>query len=411
MNGQRVRSLDAARGIAMLLVCVVHFLGVYDWRQEVGLEWFFLPITWICLTASPMMVLISGCLLGHQFAARRDQFVTFRAHLIDRALFTIIVGHVAIALFRAPNFGLMAAVSHAYITDTLALCVIFGVYVIPKIKSQLRLMIGMFLGLGSWYVWVAWTPDNASMLLVKSVFLGQPYKADPIFYCPLIPWLGVYLVGSSVGEWIGHFNLQDYWLASRRLFGVSVAVVFGVTGLQVVRMFMRQGDLLSSSSDWYLYIPNFSKYPPASLYLLFYGGVALLILSVLLAGNYRPLWDRISTGFLEPIGRNSLVIFVLQFALYNTMFYLFLKTMVPVAMIALAILPLSLGVIHQAAWLCERIKISHYLSLGFVADLANLEKADRVRIRPLRFAVKDSVVEPRGDTGKTVPCAKKFPKV
>lgn len=387
MNDQRFRGLDAARGIAMLLVCVVHFLGVYDWRREVGLDWFFLPITWVCLTASPMMVLISGCVLGYQFTARKAQFGTFCAHLVDRAFFTIIFGHVAIALFRAPNFGLVTALSHAYITDTLAFCVIFGVYVISKIESNVRLTIGMFLGLGSWYFWLTWTPHNASMLLARSVILGQPFgTTDPFFYHPLIPWFGLYLVGSSVGEWIGHFNVQDLWVASRRLFRVSAAVVSGVIGLQVVRLLMRQVDLLSSSGEWHNYIPNFTKYPPGSLYFLFYGGLALLILSALLADNSRPFWDRISKSFLEPIGRNSLVIFVLQFALYNTMLYLFLKLItVPVPVIALASFPLSLGIIFGVARLCDRIKISRFLTTGMpkvVASLANLEKAYRARLQP-----------------------------
>jgi surface polysaccharide O-acyltransferase-like enzyme len=384
MNSQRIRALDAARGIAMLLVCVVHFLSVFPW-QEVGSDWFFLPIIWVCLTASPMFGLISGSMLGYNFAARKAQFGTFRTHLIDRALFTIILGHVAIALFRAPQFGLVNALSHAYITDTLAFSVLCGVYVIPKIKLHVRLIIGMFLGLGSWYLWLAWTPGNPSTLLVKSVFLGQPYGADPIFYCPLIPWLGLYLVGSSVGEWIGDFGCQDLRVASRRLFRVSAVIVAGAVGLQVVKVLMRQFDLLSRDGEWYQYIPNSSKYPPGSLYFFFYGGVAILIISRLLVPNYRPFWDRISTSFLEPIGRNSLVIFVLQFALYNTMLHLFLTkiTMVtPVTAVVLFIL--SLGVIHVVASLCERYKISRFLTAGvpvLAAWISGAKRTGQVKLR------------------------------
>jgi len=384
MNGQRIRALDAARGIAMLLVCVVHFLDIYPWRGGES-DWFFQPIVWTCRTASPMFVLLSGILLGYQFTARKTQFGTFRIHLLDRALFTATVGHVVLALSLAERMGLVTALSRGYITDTLVFCVICGVYLISVTGGNIRLIIGMFLGLGSWYLCLAWTPDNPILLLIKSVLIGQPLESESVFNWPLFPWLGLYLVGSSVGEWIGHFNFQDLWLASRRLFRVSATVVSGAIGLQVVRVLMRQFDLLSPAGAWYQYIPNFSKHPPGSLYFLFYGGVSLLILSALLAANNRPLRDRICTRFLEPIGRNSLTIFITQFFLYYTLLHLFLTKITMVTpVIAVVLLLLSLGVICGVAGLCERYKTSRFLTTGvpvLIAPITGTVRAGRVKLR------------------------------
>src|SRR5262245_48181455 len=92
----RLSSLDAARGMAMLLVCLAHYLDVYLYSARVvPLEvWVIDLAILVCRSAAPTFVLVSGVLLGYQLVTRGGRFNVFRTHLLDRALFLALIGHV-----------------------------------------------------------------------------------------------------------------------------------------------------------------------------------------------------------------------------------------------------------------------------------------------------------------------------
>src|SRR5437870_5328374 len=99
----RIQNLDASRGVALVLVCLSHFVAVYFGTKHVG-GLFQLPAFPIAIgmIASPTFVAISGTILGLLFVVQRDTFATLRLKLLDRAIFVLTVAHVLIACSRLP---------------------------------------------------------------------------------------------------------------------------------------------------------------------------------------------------------------------------------------------------------------------------------------------------------------------
>src|SRR5688500_19223007 len=83
----RVRAIDAARGVAMVFVCLSHF----------GLEYFrrldepsiAKALYVVGMIGSPSFMLISGLMLGVLYETKRTRFNQHRLLLADRALFML----------------------------------------------------------------------------------------------------------------------------------------------------------------------------------------------------------------------------------------------------------------------------------------------------------------------------------
>ena len=306
-TGVRLFELDAARGLAMLLVCLAHFLDIYVLGDVSPHNAFIDALMLMCRVAAPAFVLISGVLLGYQAEARAAQFDTFRIHLLDRALFLLTIGHLAISWAFAARFGFARALAWGQITDTLAFCMLVGVYVVPVMSKRLRLLSGLSLSVGSCLLWPVWSPADPFLRLLKSILIG-PVPGDPmVFLFPLLPWLGLYISGTAVGASLKGASSAGA-SAIRRFPTVSMAIIMGVLAV-------KAGLTLWAAPEysWWGYISVHQKYPPGLLYLGLYGGAGLLLISLLFAAGSL---SRIRKGMalVEPIGRNALPIFSFSFS-------------------------------------------------------------------------------------------------
>jgi len=364
LPGQRLFALDAARGIAMLLVCVSHFLDIYI-LGDIALESAFVgAIHLVCRTATPTFVLVSGILLGYQIEARGAQFAAFRTHLLDRALFLLTVGHILISLSKAARLGLALAMAQGQITDTLAFCMMIGAYFVPTIGNRLRFVVGLCLYIGSWVAWQFWNPEDPLLQLMKSVAVGPISDGFKAFPFPLFPWLGLYIAGSGVGGWLKHASSQGMWLVSRGLLGISLAMITAGLAIKAGLILRTYIGGVPIEDGWYQYVSPYQKYPPGPLFLLLYGGTALLLLSVFFS-QAQPSWMRTCVSLVEPIGRNAFPVFVVQFFLYYTLFYLFVtRVAVITPVVALVLLPLSLIGVWAFAIVCQHYKVSRFLTVG-----------------------------------------------
>lgn len=104
MNGGRIAELDAARGIAMLLVCLTHFSDVHFVRSLALDGWCGMGLALVGKVATPTFVLVSGILMGYQTEAAAGA-ARFRMHLLVRALFLVTIGYLLIALSFTPRWG------------------------------------------------------------------------------------------------------------------------------------------------------------------------------------------------------------------------------------------------------------------------------------------------------------------
>lgn len=367
MNSVRLHELDAARGAAMLLVCMSHFLAIYTYASLTPPHhmWLLEGLIMLARCASPTFLFVSGMMLGFQADVRGSQFTVFRLRLLDRALFLVSIGHMLVWLSFVTRFGPGGALTQGYITDTVAFCVMAGVFVIPQARPRNRIIAGLLLYTGSWFVWEAWNPDDPVLQTVESVmFGGSPFGIEKDFSFPLLPWFGVFLAGSGVGGWLQRVGPDGIGRVGRRL--LLIAGTMLLTAIVIKAGFMWRTYLGGEALDlaWYRPVNPSQKHPPGPLYLLVYLAAGFLLLSVILC-QARQSWMKSCRRFLEPIGKHTLPVFIFQFFLYWTLFYLLVINVPTLPLwVAFGLLLLSLLGVWEFAKICQQYKVARFLTVG-----------------------------------------------
>ena len=369
LTNQRLFALDAARGIAMLLVCTAHFIDIYypDGIQNENLLVNCMYL--LCRIATPTFVLVSGILVGYFSKINHQDFAQMRLHLFDRALFLATAGHILMAASLATRSGFAKALSSGYVTDMLAFCIIGGIFVLRYTQtSSTRLRLGIMLYLIGWAGWSFWHPDNPMLITLRAILLGPDENGTLIFGFPLLPWFGVYLFATFMGDWLGRFERNNLPAAGKALARLS-GIVLGTAVFTKVFLFVLRNygviDLTSSS----VYFPLFSyqKYPPGPFYILIFASAALLLIGGLLSLSRAEQTDAY-LNIAERIGRNSFSIYVVQFFVYYTAFYL-LITQIYVLTFPVAVLfhISSLFCIVLLSRVIDRFKLNRALTIGLPA--------------------------------------------
>jgi len=319
--------------------------------------------------ASPTFMLVSGVMLGFLLSHPGTDARRLKLHLLDRALFLLLVGHplIAIALYHRglPFSGQWV---HSFMTDTIALSIMLGVYLVPRLSRGQRLGAALAMYALSWALVIFWLPHGIGMRVIKEFLVGtiEPNElyAQSIF--SIVPWGAVYFVGTVIGEALPDLNEGGRRESGRAfLIGGGVAVATGLaakTAYLLARP-VAWHALADMPRPWYvLYnLTNlFDKYPPGPAYLLFYGGLgAMLIGCCMLAveWNLFPL----ARNAAATVGRASLIVFVLSYyVLYRgvTRFPLKHTAILPVLFIA------SAALLWAVAWAWNRWAGNRFLTVG-----------------------------------------------
>ncbi|MBI3356348.1 MAG: DUF1624 domain-containing protein [Nitrospirae bacterium] len=364
-DSPRLAALDAARGSAMLLVFVSHFLDEYrlaDLPQLSGVVEF---IAVVCKVATPTFFLVSGIILGYLHRAMGNQFRDLRIHLIDKALFLLTIGHLLIASFTAAKSSFSHSVSVGYVTDTLAFCAIGSLLSIPYTRPTTRLWCGIALYLVSWTSWYFWSPGSPIVEVLKGIFLGPQVDGTIIFYFPLLPWFGVHLIGSYLGEQFSKYKSSElYGQASKILARLSAGAVLVILTVKATYKMLVRVELLTPSGALDQFVSPYAKYPPGPTYLFFFGGLALLLISALLFAKGAQ-WFQSPMRSVERLGRNSLLAFLLQYLVYYTVLHwLVTKTSLITPMTAWAFFLLSIFGLVALVSLLDRHHIRRVWTVG-----------------------------------------------
>src|SRR4051812_6769069 len=137
---RRVQAIDIARGVAMLLVCVSHFVSTQVVARGNRLTAELLTVA--AGIASPTFVFMSGAILGIAYAGRESDFRRFRLKLVDRALFLLTIGHLLLMGSRwhsLPDHRELFSLT--FITDASAVSILVVAYLVPVIDARARLRI------------------------------------------------------------------------------------------------------------------------------------------------------------------------------------------------------------------------------------------------------------------------------
>jgi uncharacterized membrane protein len=318
-SSQRLLALDAARGFAMLGVCISHF-GAAIGPQERPLA---LKLGLIGMIASPTFILLSGAVLGYLTAVRRDDPGTLRTKLIDRGLFLLIVAHLLIdgaVMGRVHGAGNL---THAlFMTDTIGFALIVGILVVPVTSPRRRLMAAGLMYLAAWVIVLFWHPVTEAARVFKEIGVGTTDQYSQIHSFPLVEWFAVFLAASVLGEAIAEARARGSLIPiGRWLLWTGpkwIAGAVAVKGLYLLARPMVWSSYEAMPPIWrdlYDLTTPFDKYPPGPTYFLAYGGLALILIGTIVVASERGWMPRV-LEWAAVAGRASLFLFVMQFYLY-----------------------------------------------------------------------------------------------
>ena len=343
--------VDATRGAAMGLVCLSHFGLFYFWNAG-GLQAAHL-IMHVALPATTVFMLVSGIVCGMLLAPGASGSHRLKDKLADRALFLLGPGHLMVRAGHWKVIAMAPASSHwLFATDVIGVSLILGIWIIPRTRSLTRAALGFLLFGASWIIYLAWSPHALYALLFKDFMFGEVQSGASGVIFPILPWLGFYFVALAFGEQVAAWREQSRDLA-RLLVLIGVPLVVVAVLLHLCRGLVPFNlQLLLSAGQ---------KYPPGPTYLLFGSGFGVLLLATNAWLAKQGYFQR-TLEFFALVGRNALVVFLVQYFVY---YCGFLLLRLPISRLWPLYFGLSLVVNFGTAWLWERYFGSKYLTVGW----------------------------------------------
>jgi len=295
----------------MFFVLVSHFAAVYFTAPEQ--EGWRAALIRIGMIATPTFVILSGMVLGVQHHRARAGFDRIRTRYIDRGLFLLVVGHMSI---RLAVQGVGHAAFQLYSTDVIGIAMIAGGCLVPKLGTRSRLGLSVSAYVASWLAIYLWEPAAASGLeTIKELLVGSlapTALAGGSF--PVAPWFAVYLASSVLGERLAGMAhagaVRGSW---NELVLLGAGGIAGMVGVKLAALWFGLSPLTGHVTSALLRVGQ--KSPPAPLYLMFYGGIGLLLMCGCLVAEKRR-WFRRAFRCVTMCGEASLFVFLAHFYLF-----------------------------------------------------------------------------------------------
>ena len=366
-QSSRLTWLDTVRGTAMLFACLAHFSTAYFVHYEAGGA---VPLgVEIGKIAAPIFVALSGMLFGLMSQIQAGDFEKTRNHFIDKALFMLVIAHPLMALMNTAEKSYLSAFGHAYVTDTIAVCVIMGSILVPTMTLRTRFVVSFVVYVVSTAVWVNWEPESPLLLVLRDFVFGSK---EPIFFFaatfPFMPWFSLYLLGTGVGEVLARSSSRGQnGRTLRVLIGCSVTALASAVLMRVIyKMLLASTVIVDDDLLYYnLFASPYHNIPPGPHYLLLFIGLGLGLLSIVYALSKMARAEPY-LALLSTIGRNSLVVFVVQEGMYFYVLYLLARsTSLAVVNVWPVYFLASLAVVAAVALVADRLRVSRYQTLGY----------------------------------------------
>ena len=357
----RLSGIDAARGVAMIMVCLSHIRYHFDDVPEI-----YSLLTYITRVATPTFLLLSGFVAAHVLSSGR---AGARIAVVDRALCVLVVGHLLLNIEQLPQVGVVEwLLARVTVTDAIAVCLIVAA-MCAQVPTRVLLLAGAVLALVSWPIAIAagtdWAVGQRVLVVLFDVHSGQNNLVD----AAIAPYLGVFLIGMGLSKSSSHLiqNRHDVLLA-RRLFMFGIVAVGGVLFAAFLWHEFKGAlvPILGSSETAALFrqtLNPLQKLPPSPAYLAFYGGAGLLIAAACLARRPRVLLEP-AVKWAATIGRASLMAFVLQDWMLRSIPVLFGFDDLPSAIFWGAYFIGAILVLHWCAARWDVVRANRFLTVG-----------------------------------------------
>jgi uncharacterized membrane protein len=288
----RIRAIDWARGLVILLMTVDHAGGVFDathmhnddfrmWTSGSPLPTGEFLTRWVTHLCAPTFVLLAGASLAVSAEKRRGQpgqtrFIVTRGLLIaaiDPLWMSLGFQHYQIAVFQvlyAIGMSMVCMAALRKLPSAALLCGATAIHLFGELAGQVRF------------------DDQPWHALWAYLFVGGvPFYGARNTY-PLVPWLSIMMVGWVLGRWLLVTRSNASRAQVMALIGAALLAVFvvvrGIDGYGNWHLHRESGDLL----QWL----HVNKYPPSITYTTLELGLAFLILAGFTASDdpSQPRW-------------------------------------------------------------------------------------------------------------------------
>jgi uncharacterized membrane protein len=306
----RVDSVDVVRGVIMIIMALDHtrdYFGIPGQDPtNLGTTTAALFFTrWITHFCAPVFFLLTGT--GAYLSLRRKTPGELSRYLLTRGLWLIVLEAVVMRCF-AYQFNFDYRVTFLIVLWALAWAMI-ALSALVRLPATIVAAIGAVMILGhNLFDGVTSTNLLWTLLHGRGFLLNTPDHVVFVVY-PLIPWIGVTMVGYGLGQ------LYDWDAERRRTFllrlGLALSVAF--VALRAVNVYGDPSRWSAQSTTLFTVLSflNTSKYPPSLLFLLMTLGPAMLFLRAVDGGAPRALRPA------HTIGKVPLFYFMLHFALIH----------------------------------------------------------------------------------------------
>ncbi|UYY78999.1 DUF1624 domain-containing protein [Sphingomonas sp. R1] len=313
----RIRSIDALRGLVMLLMLVDHtresFYSTVPVPDPLGVE---TPTALFVtrLTAhfcAPVFVLLTG-LGAWLYAEKRGGPAAASDFLWKRGLFLVVLELTLVNI--AWGFDLTPPMLYLQVIWVIGLAML-ALALLVHLPRPALVALGLAIVLGHNLldgVHVTSEPGHAlwAVLHERTIF-DLPWGQRLRISYPLLPWIGVIALGYALGPWFAATMdgaKRRRWLVRLGLAALTLFVLLRATNFYGdLHPWRAGGDALGTA----LQFVNLTKYPPSADFVLATLGVGLIVLAA-----FERLPDRAAT-FLAVLGGAPLFFYLLHLYLLN----------------------------------------------------------------------------------------------
>lgn len=280
----RIQSIDALRGLVILLMLVDHAREFFFIHAQVSDPMdvtatspalFFTRLT--AHLCAPVFVALTG-LSAWLYASKKGGAPAASAFLFKRGLFLIVL-ELTLVNF-AWTFSLTPTTVFLQVIWVIGLSMI-ALAALVHLPRRLLIALGLVIVLGHNLldpITVAeGTPGHAIWAVLHDRgYIDLPWGGQARTSYPLLPWIGVIALGYGIGPWFA----AEGATRRRRLVALGLAMLALFVVLRAINLYgdqpwTMQPDLLHTMMS----VLNLTKYPPSADFLLVTLGVGALLLA------------------------------------------------------------------------------------------------------------------------------------
>lgn len=318
----RLRSIDALRGIVMLFMLVDHVREVFyahhavtDPMNALTIEpaLFFTRITsQICAPVFVFLTGLSAWLYGQSHSKRETSVFLLKRGAFLLVLELTLVGFAWAAQTIPPTFWLQ-------VIWAIGLCMIIlaGLIHLPR---AWQIAVGALIVCGHNLLDpIHLTPESpffipwATLHQRDVIVLGGGMVAKTTY--PILPWIGVILLGYAAGPWFGRTADPD--ARRRRLLTWGFGLVAGFVLIRFANVYgdkpwVDTGDALRTTMSFLA----LTKYPPSLLFLMPTIGIGLLLLVL-----FESLDDERTIAWLALLGGAPMFFYIFHLYVLKVLYF------------------------------------------------------------------------------------------